>query len=104
MPITTNNPITVPASDEKTYDTWWVENLSLDATLTAGPEPILVVDYRLCYLDQNQMPVFHPTEPKRRVQIRDLFTYTATRPDVYAAVWGAVEVLGNIGKTEGVLD
>jgi hypothetical protein len=44
MPITTNNPITVPASDEKTYDTWWVENLSLDATLTASPEPILVVD------------------------------------------------------------
>ena len=32
MPITKDNPIVIPASEEKTYNVWWVENLSLDAT------------------------------------------------------------------------
>ena len=101
--ITKENPIIEPATIEKIYNVWWVENLTLDATLTSSPEPILVVDYRLCYLDENGNPNFHPTE-RRRLHMRDLFSYTATDETVYNAVWNAVDVLGNIGKTQGVLD
>jgi hypothetical protein len=36
--------------------------------------------------------------------MRDLFSYTATDTTVYDAVWNAVDVLGNIGKSQGVLD
>jgi hypothetical protein len=36
--------------------------------------------------------------------MRDLFSYTATDETVYNTVWNAVDVLGNIGKTQGVLD
>jgi hypothetical protein len=101
--ILKDNPIIEPAATEKIYNVWWVENLSLDATLTRSPEPILVVDYRLCYLDANGKPNFHPTET-RRLHIRDLFSYTATDENVYNTVWNAVDVLGNIGKSQGVLD
>lgn len=103
MRITKESPVVIPASEEKTFDTWWVENLSLDATLTSATEPILVVDYRLCYLDESGMPHFHPTET-RRLHLRDMFTYMSDKPEVNAAVWNAVAVLGNIGKDTGVLD
>ena len=103
MRISKDNPIIIPASEEKTYDTWWVENLSLDATLTASTEPILVVDYRLCYLDDEGRPHFHPTE-RRRLHLRDMFTFMADKPELYGTVWNAVSVLGNIGKDTGVLD
>jgi hypothetical protein len=103
MPITKENPIVTPASEQKTYNVWWVENLSLDATLTASPEPILVVDYRLCYLKEDGTPEFHPTEI-RRLHMRDLFTYMISNPDTASAVWGDVEVLGNVGKAQGILD
>ena len=103
MRISKDNPIVIPASEEKTYDTWWVENLSLDATLTSSTEPILVVDYRLCYLDEESKPHFHPTE-RRRLHLRDMFTFMSDKPELYGTVWNAVSVLGNIGKDTGVLD
>ena len=103
MRITKEEPIVIPSSEEKTYDTWWVENLSLDASLTASNDPILVVDYRLCYLDDNGIPFFHPTE-RRRLHMRDMFTYMSQRAELYGTVWSAVNVLGNIGKETGILD
>ena len=103
MPITKQNPVVIPASEQKTYDVWWVENLSLDATLTCESEPILVVDYRLCYLKPDGMPEFHPTE-RRRLHIRDLFTYMSKDATTANAVWGAVNVLGDVGKSQGILD
>lgn len=103
MPINKETPIVIPASEQKTYDVWWVENLSLDATLTQSTEPILVVDYRLCYLKPDGMPEFHPTE-RRRLQIRELFSYMAGDPITASSVWDAVNVLGNVGKSQGVLD
>jgi hypothetical protein len=36
--------------------------------------------------------------------MRDLFTYMISNPDTASAVWGAVEVLGNVGKAQGILD
>ena len=103
MPITKDNPIVIPASEEKTYNVWWVENLSLDATLTSSTEPILVVDYRLCFLKPDGMPEFHPTE-RRRLHLRDLFTFMANDPTTAEAVWGAVNVLGDVGKSQDILD
>jgi hypothetical protein len=50
------------------------------------------------------MPVFHPTADPKQLIIRDFLAYTAQDPDLYNTTWNAVNVLGNIGKTEGVLD
>lgn len=103
MPITSNNPITVPATTEKTYDSWWITNLNIDATLSQKDKICLVVEYKLCYLDENQMPVFHPTEEMRRLVIEDLFAYSSQDENVYNTIWGAVNVIGNIGKTENII-
>lgn len=103
MPITTDNPVIVPATTEKTYDSWWIEKMNIDATLQNEGKVVLVIDYKLCYLDENQMPVFHPTEPAKQLIIRDFLAYTSQSQDLYNTVWGAVNVIGNIGKTEGVI-
>ena len=103
MPITTNTPVTVPATPEKTYDVWWIEKMNIDATLREQGKVVLVIDYKLCYLDENQMPVFHPTADPKQLIIRDFLAYTAQDPDLYTTTWNAVNVLGNIGKTEGIL-
>jgi hypothetical protein len=49
------------------------------------------------------MPVFHPTADPKQLVIRDFLAYTAQDPDLYTTTWNAVNVLGNIGKTEGIL-
>ena len=104
MPITTNVPVTVPATPEKTYDTWWIEKVNIDATLREQGKVVLVIDYKLCYLYENKMHVFNQTAENKQLIIRDFLAYTAQDPDLYSTTWNAVNVLGNIGKTEGVLD
>jgi hypothetical protein len=109
MPVLKQNPLVIPASAEKVFDSWWVENISLDASLQESLEPILVVDYRLCYYEQDDTspigmkPVFHPTE-RRRLHVRDLFTQIVNDPIANGAVWGAVEALGSMGKNMSILD
>jgi hypothetical protein len=103
MPIISDMPVTVPATLEKTYDTWWIEKVNIDATLREEGKVVLVIDYKLCYLDENQMPVFHPTADPKQLIIRDFLAYTSQNPDIYNTTWNAVNVLGNIGKTEGII-
>lgn len=103
MPITSDMPVTVPATLEKTYDTWWIEKMNIDATLREQGKVVLVIDYKLCYLDENQMPVFHPTADPKQLIIRDFLTYTVQNQDIYNTTWNAVNVLGNIGKIEGII-
>lgn len=102
MAITKNTPVTVPATSEKTYNVWWVENLALDASNPAEGI-VMIIDYRLCYLLPNGLPEFHPTQ-RKRVAVGNLFEYMADKADMATTVWTAVETLGNIGKNEGVLD
>lgn len=102
MAITKNTPVTVPAVAEKTYNVWWVENLCLDAS-NPSEGIVMVIDYRLCYLLPTGLPEFHPTE-RKRVLINNLFAYMSDKPELASTVWTAVDTLGNIGKTEGVLD
>lgn len=103
MAIITDNPKIVPATSEKVYDTWWIEKIIVDGTMQNEGKVVIVVDYRLCYLDDNRMPVFHPTEPPKQLAIRDFLAYVSTSQELYESLWGAVNTIGNIGKTEGVI-
>jgi hypothetical protein len=103
MPITTDNPVVLLPVAEQTFDTWWVDRLGIDASRADTSTVVVEVHYRLCYLDGKGRPIFHPTEPIKRLILRDLFGFAAQDVNIATLINSVIDLLGELGKSQSVI-
>lgn len=104
MPITTSQPVVVPASNAITFDTWWIARLYVQSD--PGVPTTASVVYRLGRMDgANFVPYIdangQPTE--KLLQINDLFGLAATNTDVANTVNNLITTVGTLGKGQNVI-
>jgi hypothetical protein len=102
MPITCETPIVIPASEEKTYNMWWIEKIYIDGNTNQEKRVSADVRLALCYLDEAGLPVFHPTE-RRRLIVDDFFALAAENQDAANVLGGIVNLVESVGKGHGII-
>lgn len=95
MPIETSNPKIVPASEEKTYDKYFVTFFQIRG---ADPNKPVTADIhlRLGKVDKDGVWELDPDEPTVKITIADLFTLAAqdeTTRTALESTLGAIQAI-----------
>ncbi len=106
MAITTTNPLTVPATVERTYDLWWLTNLTINA---GDPNGIATAtaNFRRFTRDEYGVGHFAPTtgmgddDASANYHIENVFALAASDPNVAALIDNLINTVGELARTAG---
>lgn len=91
MPITNAQPITIPASSEKTFDSVWIKTIIINTPTPSGRSfgEILVCPYST----QDQSILDNQVE---RLEVPDVIEKAQTNPKIAAAMQAIIEAVDSI--------
>lgn len=91
MPITNTQPITVPASSEKTFDSIWIRRIAINTPTPSGRSfaEILVSPY-----STQDQSVYEGQQ--KRLEIPNILEKAQTNPKIAAAMQAIIEAVDSI--------
>lgn len=107
MPILSDNPIIIPATEikteEKIYNIWWLNELHIVAPNANGDTPVSarIVFQAMRELDDGGFE-YHPDSTKE-LNISDLFSLAKDSPEMGGLFNSVIDACGNLGKSFGVI-
>lgn len=95
MLIENNNPITIPATEEKTFPHWWVKSIHVN---TPSPTSKGTAHILICPYNSNTKEVLN--QESEMIMIDDVWSEAQDKPEVAAAIQAIVEAVNVLKNSQ----
>jgi len=91
MPITNTQPITVPASSEKTFDSIWIKRVIINTPTPSGRS---FAEILVCPYSTQDQSIYEGQQ--KRLEIPNILEKAQTNPKIAAAMQAIIEAVDSI--------
>jgi hypothetical protein len=95
MPIENNNPITIPATEEKTFPHWWVQSIHVS---TPSPTKAGHANITICPYNSTTQEVF--SSSRESIIVDNIWDEAQAKPEVAAAINAIIEAVNVLKNSQ----